>query len=391
MAAHIGLNLVYLVPGAQGGMETYARELITAMTAVSPEPRFTAFVNREATEAGSAPWNELMPAVTVPVRASRRPEWVGGEQLLLPRLARRHGVDLLHSLGGTAPARGPRHRVVTVHDLHYRTRPEAHLGLAGWGMRALVPLAVRRSQLVITPSEASRAEIVELLGKDPGAVEAIPHGVGAAAPSRGLGEAEVRRRLGLGGRPVTLSLSAKRPHKNLSRLLDALASLPAGERPVLVLGGYATAHEEDLRAQAELLGLGNDVRFQGWIDPEELEGLYDAAAFMVFPSLAEGFGLPVLEAMRRGVPVACSDIPTLREVAGDAALLVNPLSVEQIAGALRRLTEGGEEARRLSEAGPRRAAQFSWERSARLHLDAYRRLMSGAPGYGVEEVAASRA
>jgi glycosyltransferase involved in cell wall biosynthesis len=388
MAGHVGLNLVYLVPGQQGGMETYARELISAMVAAGPDTRFTAFINRDNADAGPGPWSELMPAVTVPVRSTRRVEWVRGEQFLLPRLARRTGIDLLHSLGGTAPARGPRHRVVTIHDLHYRTNPEAHLGPAGLGMKVLVPLAARRSQLVITPSEASRGAIVELLGKDPSAVEAIPHGVGAAAPAVGLDQAEVRRRHGLGNRRVALTLSALRPHKNLSRLLEALAVLPREERPVLVVGGYSTAHEEELRRQVGRLGLGDDVRFLGWIDPAELEGLYEAAAFLVFPSLAEGFGLPVLEAMRRGVPVACSDIPTLREVAGDAALLFDPFSVEDIARALRRA--GGEEAGRLRRAGPEHAAQFSWERSARRHLAAYERLMSGAAGDGVEQVSASR-
>jgi glycosyltransferase involved in cell wall biosynthesis len=386
MGGHVGLNLVYLVPRQQGGMETYARELITAMVAASPETRFTAFVNREAAEAGSAPWNELMPAVTVPVRATRRTEWVRGEQLLLPRLARRAGIDVLHSLGGTAPALGAPRRAVTVHDLHYRTRPEAHLGVAGWGMRALVPLAVKQSHLVISPSEASRREIVELLDKDPGATEAIPHGGGAAAPAVGLNEGEARERFGLGDRKVALSLSAKRPHKNLARLLDALASLPAPERPVLVLGGYSTPHEDELRAQVARLDLESDVRFAGWIDPSELEGLYAAAAFTVFPSLAEGFGLPVLEAMNRGVPVVCSDIPTLREVAGDAALLVDPMSVESIAGALRGVHG---EARRLRAAGPKRAAEFSWQRSAQRHLAAYDRLLSGMPGHRVQQVAAS--
>ncbi len=389
MAGHVGLNLVYLVPGETGGMETYARELITAIAAAEPDTRFTAFVNREAAEAGPAPWNELMPAVTVPVNATRRTQWVRGEQLLLPRLTREHRVDLLHSLGGTAPARGPRRRVVTVHDLHYRTRPEAHLGFAGWGMKALVPLAVLQSHLVITPSEASKREIIDLLHKDPSAVEAIPHGVGAAAPVEAESQTEVRTRHRIGDRPVALSLSAKRPHKNLARLLDALASLPAAERPVLVLGGYSTPHEDELRAQAARLGIDDDVRFLGWIDPAELEGLYGAAAFVVVPSCAEGFGLPVLEAMWRGVPVACSNIESLREVAGDAALLVDPESTPEIADALRRLTAGGAEAERLREAGPRRAVEFSWDRSARRHLAAYERLLSDSARHGVQKVAAS--
>ena len=167
-------------------------------------------------------------------------------------------------------------------------------------------------------------------------MEAIPHGVGAA-PRRRPGEREARARYGLADRPVALSLSAKRPHKNLSRLLDALASLPADERPVLVLRRLlAPPTRTSCAPRPSRLGIEDDVRFLGWIEPAELEGLYAAAAFAVFPSLAEGFGLPVLEAMRRGVPVACSSIETLAEVAGDAALLVDPESTPEIADAIRR-------------------------------------------------------
>jgi hypothetical protein len=130
--AHIGLNLVYLVPGETGGMETYARELIAALASEAPELRLTAFVNREA----GPDWTASVPTVTVPVRASNRVDWVRGEQALLPRLASRAGVDLLHSLGSTAPAWGAFTRVSTIHDLHYRTAPEAHFGVRALGMRA---------------------------------------------------------------------------------------------------------------------------------------------------------------------------------------------------------------------------------------------------------------
>src|SRR5215218_9534142 len=117
---NVGLNLVYLVPGETGGMETYARELIPALLAVQPGLRLTAFINREATDAREGPWHDLVPAVTVPIRARRRVEWVRGEQQHLPRLAREAGVDLVHSLASTAPARGKFRRVVTIHDVIYR-------------------------------------------------------------------------------------------------------------------------------------------------------------------------------------------------------------------------------------------------------------------------------
>src|SRR6266496_3844209 len=116
--------------------------------------------------------------------------------------------------------------------------------------------------------------------------------------------------------------------------MDAWALLPPDSRPVLVLPGYSTDHERELRSRAADLRLGADVRFLGWIAPSDLEGLYDLASCFVFPSLYEGFGLPVLEAMARDVPVACSDRGSLAEVAGDAALLFDPESPTAIAEAV---------------------------------------------------------
>ena len=162
---HVGLNLIFLVPGETGGMEVAARELIPALVAAAPEGvRFTAFVNREAAGAKDGPWGELLPSVTVPVNARNRLQWVRGEQLLLPRLAARQGVDLVHSLASTAPARGRFRRVVTVHDLIYARFPEAHAGIRDLGMRLLVPLAIRRSDRVIVDSQSTRRDLVELLG-----------------------------------------------------------------------------------------------------------------------------------------------------------------------------------------------------------------------------------
>jgi glycosyltransferase involved in cell wall biosynthesis len=172
---------------------------------------------------------------------------------------------------------------------------------------------------------------------------------------------------------VILTLSAKRPHKNLLRLLDALALLPSRERPVLVLPGYSTPHEADLQHHSRELAVEGDVRFMGWTSPETLEGLYVIAAGFIYPSLYEGFGLPVLEAMARGVPVACSNTSSLPEVAGDAALLFDPERVEDIASAITALLTDLPLADRLREAGRSRAQQFSWQRTAALTLACYRR------------------
>ena len=376
---HVGLNLVYLTPGETGGMETYARELIPELVAAAPEHRFTAFVNRDA--AGAAgPWSELTGTVRVPVHARNRLQWVRGEQQLLAPLARRAGVDLLHSFGSTAPAWGRFRRVVTIHDLIYRTVPEAHPGLRSLGMRVLVPLAARTSDRIIVVSQSTAHDVRTLLGVAPDRVDVVPSGVGTRARATPLAERELRAWLAAGERPIVLSVSAKLAHKNLLRLISAVASIEPGARPLLVLPGYRTPHEETLRAHATALGIDDDVRFPGWVSAEELEGLYAAAACFVFPSLAEGFGLPVLEAMARGVAVACSGRGSLAEVAGDAALRFDPESEPAIAGAIRRLIDDHAEAKRLAAAGREQAARFSWRATAEGTLASYARAAAVSPG-----------
>lgn len=374
---HIGLNLIFLVPGETGGMEVAAREVIPALVEAAPEVRFTAFINREAAAAKDGPWGELLPSVTVPVHARNRVQWVRGEQLLLPRLAARAGVDLVHSLASTAPACGRFRRVVTVHDLIYARFPEAHAGIRDVGMRMLVPLAVRRSDRVIVDSHSTQSDLVELLGASAQRIDVVPLGIGTVARDMPLPERELRERLGLGERVVALSLSAKRPHKNLLALIGALALIPPERRPLLVLPGYPTEHEAALRERARTAGVQQDVRFLDWLSGEEFEGLWRVARAFVYPSLYEGFGLPVLEAMARGVPVACSNASSLPEVVGQAALMFDPRQEHAIAAALERLLGDPVEAERLSALGLARAREFTWERTARATLASYERALGG--------------
>ncbi len=373
---HIGLNLIFLVPGETGGMEVVARELIPALHAVAPPGmRFTAFVNREAAAADDGPWGELLPAVTVPVNARDRKQWVFGEQTLLPILGARAHVQLMHSMASTAPVWGRFQRVTTVHDLIYARFPDAHSGLREKGMKVLVPVAARRSHRVIADSHSTRADLVSLLGVPEERIDVVPLGLGSVQRETPMAEGELRSRFELGDRRVLLGLSAKRPHKNLAALIGALGRLPVDERPLLVLPGYGTWHEGELRERAQQAGVADDVRLCGWVQDAELEGLWSIAEAFVFPSLYEGFGLPVLEAMARGVPVACSNTSSLPEVAGDAALLFDPRDEAQIAAALQRILGDRDLRGRLRALGRVRAQLFTWERTARLTLDSYAHAM----------------
>jgi glycosyltransferase involved in cell wall biosynthesis len=175
----------------------------------------------------------------------------------------------------------------------------------------------------------------------------------------------------LGTRPFVLTVSLKRPNKNLLRLLEAIALIPGERRPILVLAGHRTAYEDELRARAAELGLVEETRFLGWVPGGELEGLYRSSTCFVFPSLYEGFGLPILEAMARGVPVACSNRGALVEVADQAALMFDPEQPHAIAAAIERLLADPRERARLSRAGRENAARFTWAESARRTLETY--------------------
>jgi glycosyltransferase involved in cell wall biosynthesis len=377
MPPHIGLNLLFLVPDETGGMEVYARHLIESLTRLRPDLRLTAFINRNAA-ARRGEWNELVPSVTVPVDSRNRAAWVLADQLALPPVAARKRVDLLHSPANLAPALGGRYRrILTVHDLIHRTFPEAHAGFRARALSVVMPLGIRRSHRLIAISKATRDDLVNLLHEPPEKIDVIPQGLGEAQPELALGERELREWLGVNGhRPIALSVSAKRPHKNLPRLLEAMAGIPAGRRPLLVIPGYRTWHEDELREQARRLGIEGDVRLLGWVSQAQLEGLYAASSVFVLPSLFEGFGLPVLEAMQRGLPVACSNRSSLPEVAGDAALLFDPERPEEIGSAITRLIEDGAEAERLRDAGLEQARRFTWDETARLTAESYERALS---------------
>jgi glycosyltransferase involved in cell wall biosynthesis len=371
---HIALNLVFLVPNETGGMEIYARHLIESLGRVRPDIRLTALINRNAS-GQPGPWNDVE-TVTVPVNSRNRVAWVLADQLLVPPLARRAKVDLLHSPGNLAPAWGGFRRLLTVHDLTHKTFPEAHEGMRARAVGVIMPVGIRRSHRLIADSNATKTDLEHLMHEPAAKIDVVPLGLDVPHPERALSEQQIRDTYDLGERKLALSLSAKRPHKNLIRLLDALASIPAERRPVLVIPGYRTWHEQELHDHARALGVEQDVRILGWVDEPEIEGFYAASSCFVFPSLYEGFGLPVLEAMQRGLPVACSNTSSLPEVAGDAALLFDPESTEQIAAAIEKLINGGDDVERLRQKGLERARTFTWDATARATAESYERALA---------------
>lgn len=373
-------NLLFLVPGQTGGLETYARYLIPAiLDAAASEDEFIAFVSRDAQE--WAPLRALagrMKVITLPTHSRRREQWMFGEQVLLPRALRRSGAELMHNLTATGPVSCAVPTVTTTHDLAYHVVPDAATGVRGHVMRAIVPRVARQSRLVITGSEAARDDVVDIIGIPPERIVVIPHSAESAFAEPELTPRQSRERFALGDRLVALFPGAFRPYKNASRLLDAMRLISEDQRPVLLLTGSGAACEADLRAQVERQGLEADVRFVGWADDGLMESLYGVADVLVFPSLHEGFGLPVLEAMRRGIPVVSSGATSLPEVGGDAARYFDPYDEHAIASAI--VAVIGDQVLRAEMAarGLARAEQYSWARSGTATYEVYRQALAAA-------------
>ncbi len=369
----IGLNLLHLVPGETGGSEVYVRRLLPALLKADSRVRFVAFASREGApsllEIGH---EERLSVRELPIRSRNRVARVMAEQLLLPAAATREGVSLLHNLFSTAPATPPCPQVTTVLDLIYQRFPETHSGWKARGMASLVPLAARRSRRILTISQSVKDDVVSFLDFPEERVDVTLLGPGMDPSVLPLPEADLRALLKAGDSPLLLSVSARRPHKNLPRLLAAFARIAPDHPGLLVLPGYATGREDELATLAESLGIAHRVRFLGWVEDSVLEGLYRASTLLAFPSLAEGFGLPVLEAMSRGLPVACSRTSSLPEVGGDAVAYFDPESIEDMASTLGHLLVDPSLRLDLAARGRERSLQFTWEACARSTLQSYR-------------------
>jgi glycosyltransferase involved in cell wall biosynthesis len=371
---HVGLNALVLYPGRTGGLETHILQLVPDLAAARPDLRFTVFATADASEGLlSGPAAGSADIVSHPL-LGRPGARVMGELAALPLLAARRSVDVLHSLGVTAPIALRSASVVTIGDMIWHHHPDSLDALTRLWWRAAVPRGARRAERVITFTDASRREIVSTLGVPPERIDVIAPGPGAEPAPEATPARVLRDRLGLTEEPIVLSVAAKRPHKNLLGLIRAMVAIRAQvEDAVLVLPGRQTPHEQVLRAEATQLGLTDAVRFWGHVDAADLEGLYRCASCFVLPSLREGFGLPVLEAFARGLPVACSNVPALAEVAGSGALLFNPQEPDDIARAVVALLRDAGLRSRTASAGEQRRLEFSRERTAAATIETYER------------------
>jgi glycosyltransferase involved in cell wall biosynthesis len=350
----IGISMLTLVPGVVGGSETYARELCRALARVG-RLEYHAFVPTIAPDAGDG----LPTSVVEGYRASRSMSGRMAAMSLaavapgrLRRALRTSGLDAIHfPLSIMLPPLDSPPAATTVLDVQHEVFPEFFSRAELAYRRRVYGWTVRRSRIVITISEHARAALVDRLALDPESVRAIHLAV----------DHERFRPDGRSRRHFLLYPANAWPHKNHTRLFEAFTAVRR-ERPGLRLVLTGAAHDR--------LSLPDGAESRGHVSLDELVVLYRSAAALVYPSLYEGFGIPCVEAMACGCPVAASDVASLPEVCGDAAVYFDPLDAESIAEAMRAVLD------HPPSGGIERAAMFTWDECARRHDEVYDELIS---------------
>jgi len=365
----IGIDASRALRARRTGTENYSLQLIRHLLALASGHRFRLYCDQPLPDAlqdlGTVGQTEIrvipFPRLWTHLRLSAEVMANPPDVLFVPS----HVLPLLH----------PRRSVVTVHDLGYTAFPEAHRRFNRWYLQASTRFSARTAGHVLADSQATKDDLVRHCGADPARVTVVYLGRDVAlAPVTDFARlSQVQERLGIARsgylRPYVLYVGTLQPRKNLVRLIDAFARVRATEPDLcLVLAGQRGWLSDPIFQRVAELGLQQHVLFPGFVPDDELPALLSGALVFAFPSLYEGFGFPVLEAQACGSPVLTSTTSSLPEVAGEAALLVDPMSIEAIAAGLLRLVTDPILREHLRSAGFANVQRFSWERCARETL-----------------------
>jgi glycosyltransferase involved in cell wall biosynthesis len=367
------------IPAQHGGVGRYVAELADHLAGADADLHLAVQLRDRDLFAGVLGADRVHP---LPGWAAGRPARMLWEQVGLPRLARRLGAEVVHSPHYTFPLLGGLPVAVTLHDATFFTTPQLHLRVKARFFRSWTRLAVRRAALLITPSRATAEEVERLLGPVRVPIAVIPHGVDRSRFHRPDPAAvdELRGRLDLPGEFLCF-LGTLEPRKNVPALVSAWVAACAdrADPPTLVLAG---ADGWDTQLDATLAQVPQRLRLvrPGFVPDELLPALLGAALMVCYPSLGEGFGLPVLEAMACGACVLTTRDLSLPEVGGDAVAYAASPAVADLAAALGDLLDDPDRRKVLGAKAFERAGTFSWQASADAHLAAYTRAAAEQPG-----------
>lgn len=376
---HIGIEATPLRAFRLGGVWRYTRSLVEALGQRKDGHRYSLlFFNSFRPRARYRP---AFPSGAEVRIVNRVPNLLFGLSAAWPLLARAVSVesflgpvDCFHSVNGLVLPQRRGRRVVTVHDLSCLRVPEYHPRSRVLHARLSLTLAVRAAHALIVPSRQTRDDLRDLLGVPAEKIWVIPDAPAPAfRPRSGSEIAPVLDRYGLTAKGYLLFVGNLEPRKNLVALLRAYEALyeRGDDPPPLVLVGGEGWRNREIRARLRASPCAAAIRRLGYVDEHEIPALTSGAACVVCPSLYEGFGLPPLEAMASGVPVVVSDIPALREVVGEAALVADPRDPEQIAQRVARVLADKDLQQALGALGLERARQFSWELTAQRTVEVY--------------------
>ncbi len=364
------------VPANRGGVGRYVDGLIGALG--DADAGFAIACQRADVER----YAQLAPRAQVvsgPPAIAHRSDRLAWEQTGLPRVAEAMRADVVHSPYYTMPLHLPQPVVVTIHDVTYFTARNLHAPAVGDFYRSAIRTAAHRGRRCIVPSQATAAELARLFHVDPAMIDVVYHGVDTQVfrrPSK-ADRLRVSSRLGLRGRPYIAFLGELTRRKNVPNLIRAYVTAAADvpDPPALVLAGSSGWDDEVYQAASQVPSQLRVVR-PGYLRIADLPGFLGGALVVAYPSQAEGFGLPVLEAMACGVPVLTTPWLSLPEVGGDAVAYTEP-DVASLAVALSELLQNSSRRSSLAKAGAARAREFTWAASVQAHLAAYARAAAG--------------
>lgn len=346
----VGLNLLYLIPGKVGGTETYARELVASLC---KKEQVIIFCGKETKQTFVE--NSNLEVVSLPIYSSNRIMRIIIEQTLLPIVCLIKKIDILHSLGYSAPIIHPFPSVVTIHDLNWHYHPEDFSKISLYIWKYLTILSAKYSDHVITDSLSSAKSISEVLNISKSKITTIMHGTPSVLQVKPY----------ISKVPYIFTVAANYPHKNLSTLITVFNTLSKKYKDlILIVSGLGGKKKSN-----------KNIKYLGYVSRKELAELYAGATVFVFSSAYEGFGYPVLEAMSYKVPVVSSNAFSLSEVVSNSGILVNPYDIENYVKAISSLLESQALHDKYVVRGVARSKQLNWEKTSHETIFVYNQLL----------------